>query len=84
MISKYSLFVNKKEFIVFIYLNICLDCLSRFMKKTFVVTVRVDNDMYESLTTISEKEDRSIAWVARQLMSKGLESQPKTKKNKKK
>ena len=44
------------------------------MKKEVVLTVRVDQDIKEIISSIAEKDDRTIAWVTRNLITEALQT----------
>ena len=42
-------------------------------KKEVVLTVRVDADISQIIRTLAEKDDRTVAWMARKLIMEALE-----------
>jgi predicted transcriptional regulator len=44
------------------------------MKKEVVVTVRVDAEINEIIRTLAKADDRTVAWVARKLITEALEA----------
>jgi predicted transcriptional regulator len=46
----------------------------RIMKKEIVITARVDSDIDKVIRELAKKDDRTIAWVTRKLISEALES----------
>ncbi|WDE10625.1 hypothetical protein [Thalassomonas haliotis] len=42
------------------------------MKKDAVVTVRVETEIHDILNGLAKKDDRTIAWIARTLISEAL------------
>ena len=44
-----------------------------FMKKTIVLTVRVDEDTNSVIQTLAEEEDRTVAWILRKLIDEAIE-----------
>ncbi len=44
------------------------------MKKEAVLTLRVDYEVNDVIRALARKEDRSIAWVARKLITEALEA----------
>lgn len=44
------------------------------MKKEVVITVRVDSEVDKIIRALAKKDDRTIAWITRKLISEGLES----------
>lgn len=53
------------------------------MKKEVVLTVRVDPEIKEIISSIAEKDDRTIAWVTRSLISEALQARKLLKPKKK-
>lgn len=85
MITLYSLRVKKNVFIV------SLDCKVRAigagqsvalwgaMKKEVVLTVRVDTEIDQAVRAIAEESERTVAWVARKLITEALETRGRIK-----
>ena len=44
------------------------------MKKAIVLTVRVDSAVDEAIRSLAQEDDRSVAWVARALITEALEA----------
>ncbi len=44
------------------------------MKKVDVLTVRVDSEMGEALRALALADERSVAWIARRLITEALET----------
>ena len=44
------------------------------MKKDVVITVRVDSEVDEIIRALAQKDDRTVAWVARKLIIEALEA----------
>jgi len=44
------------------------------MKKIVVITVRIDTDTSEAIQALARADDRSIAWVARKLLTEALKA----------
>lgn len=44
------------------------------MKKDIVLTIRIDGQLDKTLQSLAEKDDRTIAWVARNLILEALEA----------
>ena len=42
------------------------------MKKDVVITVRVDSEVDEIIRDLAQKDDRTVAWVARKLIIEAL------------
>lgn len=43
------------------------------MKKEVVLSVRVDSDIDDILRALAKKEDRTVAWIIRKLITEALE-----------
>jgi hypothetical protein len=48
--------------------------LYSIMKKTIVLTVRVDEEINSVIQTLAEEEDRTVAWIIRKLIDEALEA----------
>ncbi|WDE06677.1 ribbon-helix-helix protein, CopG family [Thalassomonas viridans] len=44
------------------------------MKKVIVLTVRIDSETGEAIHALAQADDRSVAWVARTLITEALEA----------
>jgi hypothetical protein len=55
------------------YLIVPIDTLW-IMKKEIVITARVDSDIDKIIRELAKKDDRTIAWITRKLISEALES----------
>ena len=44
------------------------------MKKIVVLTVRLDSETGEAIRVLAQADDRSVAWVARKLITEALEA----------
>lgn len=44
------------------------------MKKEVVLTVRVDSEVDEAIRSLAQKDDRTVAWVTRKLITEALEA----------
>lgn len=53
------------------------------MKKDIVLTIRIDGQLDKTLQSLAEKDDRTIAWVARNLILEALEARGLWDKKKK-
>ncbi len=42
------------------------------MKKEIVITLRVDTEINDIICSLAEKDDRTIAWTARNLITEAL------------
>jgi len=42
------------------------------MKKTILLTVRIDEKMHELISTEANSDERTIAWMARRLIKEAL------------
>lgn len=55
-----------------------------YMKKEVVITVRVDSETDDIIRSLAKKDDRTIAWTTRKLITEALEARkllkPKGKK----
>ena len=55
-----------------------------YMKKEVVITVRVEPETDEIIRSLAKKDDRTVAWVTRKLITEALEARkllkPKNKK----
>ena len=56
------------------------------MKKEVVLSVRVESDIDDVLRALAKKEDRTVAWIIRKLITEALEARklikPKAKSGK--
>lgn len=43
------------------------------MKKEVVITVRVDSEIDEIIRSLAAKEDRTVAWITRKLITEALQ-----------
>lgn len=43
-------------------------------KKEVVITVRVDSETDDIIRSLAQKDDRTVAWVTRQLITEALEA----------
>ena len=44
------------------------------MKKIVVLTVRLDSETGEAIRVLAQADDRSVAWVARKLITEALQA----------
>lgn len=44
------------------------------MKKDLVLTVRVDTEMNSLIQSLAKKDDRTVAWMLRKLITEALEA----------
>lgn len=44
------------------------------MKKISVITIRIDTEVDTEIRTLARADDRSVAWVARKLITEALEA----------
>jgi len=44
------------------------------MKKEVVISVRVDSEIKDMISSIAKKDDRTIAWVTRCLITEALQA----------
>ena len=49
------------------------------MKKTDIITVRIDTETSDALRTLAQADERSIAWIARRLITEALEARKRLK-----
>jgi len=49
------------------------------MKKIAVITIRVDSETEEAIRALARADDRSVAWVARSLITEALERRKRLK-----
>jgi predicted transcriptional regulator len=54
------------------------------MKKEVVITVRVDSETDEIIRSLAKKDDRTIAWTTRKLITEALEARKLLKLKEKK
>lgn len=54
------------------------------MKKEIVITIRVTPDLKDIIQKLADEDDRTIAWMARKLITEALESRDILKPEKKK
>jgi predicted transcriptional regulator len=52
------------------------------MKKEVVLTIRVDAETDRAIRAIAEEDERTVAWVARKLITEALEERGALKKDK--
>jgi len=52
------------------------------MKKEVVITVRVDSETNDVIRALAEKDDRTVAWTTRKLITEALEARKLLKKKK--
>jgi len=44
------------------------------MKKEIVLTVRVNSETKDIIDTLAKKDDRTVAWITRQLITEALKT----------
>jgi predicted transcriptional regulator len=44
------------------------------MKKEVVITVRVDSETDEIIRSLAKKDERTVAWITRKLITEALEA----------
>jgi len=44
------------------------------MKKISVITIRIDTEVDTEIRTLARADDRSVAWVARKLITEALQA----------
>ncbi|WDD99827.1 ribbon-helix-helix protein, CopG family [Thalassomonas actiniarum] len=49
------------------------------MKKIDIITVRVDTETGDALRTLAQADERSVAWIARRLITEALETRKRLK-----
>ena len=49
------------------------------MKKVVVLTVRLESEVDEAIRSIAQADDKSVAWVARTLITEALEARKRLK-----
>lgn len=54
------------------------------MKKEVVITVRVDSEINDIIRSLAEKDDRTIAWTIRKLITEALKARKLLKQGGKK
>ncbi len=54
------------------------------MKKEIVITVRVDSEVNDIIRSLAKKDERTIAWTTRKLITEALESRKLLKSKSKK
>lgn len=68
---------------LFLFIN-----LLKYMKKEVILTVRVDPEIKDLISSIAKEDDRTVAWVTRSLITEALQarrllkSKPKSKTEK--
>jgi len=54
------------------------------MKKETIITIRVSSEIKAIIQQLAEKDERTVGWMARKLITEALESRDLLKKPKKK
>lgn len=54
------------------------------MKKEVVITARITNGIKEIIQAIADKDERTLAWMVRKLLTEALENRGLVKKQKQK
>lgn len=71
-----------KEYIV-ILVDVKSGCIQCFMKKDTVITIRVTPEIKSIVQRLADEDDRTLAWMARKLITEALESRGILKPEKK-
>ena len=71
------------EYIVFVDCQLIIRHLHSVMKKNIVLTIRIDEEMQTIIKTLSEDDDRTVAWMSRKLIEEALENRKLLKTSKK-